>query len=309
MVYKVNLEKLKGIFPAFYACYDDVGEISENRTKELCNYLYNKGVKGLYVGGSSGECIYQNLEERKATLKYVAESLRGKCTLIAHVGAPSTRESVILAEYANELGYDVLSAIPPIYFKLPESSIYKYWTEIMNSTDLPFIIYNIPQTTGYSLSLQLLKKLLENKKVIGIKNSSMPVMDIERFKAVEENLIVFNGPDEQYVSGRLIGADGGIGGTYAVMPELFLMAEEFVSTGNFNDARRIQRDINDIIIALCSLNGSMYSAIKEVLKLRGINIGSVRGPLEPVTGEDLNKINEIKQMIDQAISTYLTVRK
>ncbi|KOS69115.1 N-acetylneuraminate lyase [Lysinibacillus contaminans] len=305
----MNLEKLKGIFPAFYACYDDVGEISENRTKELCNYLYNKGVKGLYVGGSSGECIYQNLEERKATLKYVAESLRGKCTLIAHVGAPSTRESVILAEYANELGYDVLSAIPPIYFKLPESSIYKYWTEIMNSTDLPFIIYNIPQTTGYSLSLQLLKKLLENKKVIGIKNSSMPVMDIERFKAVEENLIVFNGPDEQYVSGRLIGADGGIGGTYAVMPELFLMAEEFVSTGNFNDARRIQRDINDIIIALCSLNGSMYSAIKEVLKLRGINIGSVRGPLEPVTGEDLNKINEIKQMIDQAISTYLTVRK
>lgn len=304
----MNLEKLKGVFPAFYACYDDVGEISENRTKELCNYLYNKGVKGLYVGGSSGECIYQNLEERKATLKYVAESLRGKCTLIAHVGAPSTRESVILAEYANELGYDALSAIPPIYFKLPESSIYKYWTEIMNSTDLPFIIYNIPQTTGYSLSLQLLKKLLENKKVIGIKNSSMPVMDIERFKAVEENLIVFNGPDEQYVSGRLIGADGGIGGTYAVMPELFLMAEEFVSTGNFNDARRIQRDINDIIIALCSLNGSMYSAIKEILKLRGINIGSVRGPLEPVTGEDLNKIGEIKLLIDQAISTYLKVR-
>ena len=303
----MNLEKFKGIFPAFYACYDDVGEISENRTKELSNYLYNKGIKGLYVGGSSGECIYQNLEERKATLKYVAESLRGKCTLIAHVGAPSTRESVILAEYADELGYDALSAIPPIYFKLPESSIYKYWTEIMNSTDLPFIIYNIPQTTGYSLSIQLFKKLLENKKVIGIKNSSMPVMDIERFKAVEENLIVFNGPDEQYVSGRLIGADGGIGGTYAVMPELFLMAEEFVSTGNFNDARRIQRDINDIIIALCSLNGSMYSAIKEVFKLRGINIGSVRGPLEPVTGEDLNEINDIKQLIDQAISTYLKV--
>lgn len=305
----MNLEKFKGIFPAFYACYDDVGEISEDRTKELCDHLYNKGVKGLYVGGSSGECIYQTLEERKLTLKCVAESLRGKCTLIAHVGAPSTRESVILAEYANELGYDALSAIPPIYFKLPESSIYKYWTEIMNSTDLPFIIYNIPQTTGYSLSIQLFKKLLENKRVIGIKNSSMPVMDIERFKAVEENLIVFNGPDEQYVSGRLIGADGGIGGTYAVMPELFLLAEEFVSTGNFNEARRIQRDINDIIIALCSLNGSMYSAIKEVLKLRGINIGSVRGPLEPVSGEDLNKINEIKQMIDQAISTYLTQRK
>lgn len=301
----MNIEKYTGIFPAFYACYDDSGEISGTRTKELCNYLYNKGVKGLYVGGSSGECIYQNIEERKETLKYVSENVKGKLTLIAHVGAPSTRESVILAQYAEELGYDALSAIPPIYFKLPESSIYKYWTEIIDSTDLPFIIYNIPQTTGYSLSMNLFKKLLKNKKIIGLKNSSMPVIDIERFKkAAGEDFIVFNGPDEQYVSGRLIGADSGIGGTYGAMPELFLMAEKFVSTGDFANAREIQTDINDIIIALCSLNGSMYSAIKEVLKLKGMNIGSVRGPLEPVLDEDLNKIEEIKELIDKAILKY-----
>ncbi|WP_043930612.1 dihydrodipicolinate synthase family protein [Bacillus sp. EB01] len=301
----MNLEKYKGIIPAFYACYDESGEVSENRTKDLCNYLLEKGVKGLYVGGSSGECIYQNLEERKATLKYVAEALKGKLTLIAHVGAPSTRESVSLAKYAAELGYDALSAIPPIYFKLPDSSVIKYWTEIMESTDLPFIIYNIPQTTGYNLSISTFKKLIENEKVIGVKNSSMPVMDIERFKAAAgDNFIVFNGPDEQYVSGRLIGADSGIGGTYAAMPELLLKAEEFVATGNFEQAKSIQRDINDIIIALCSLNGHMYSAIKELLKLRGVNIGSVRGPLEPVTGEDLNKVAEIKDMIDNAIRKY-----
>ncbi|ALC89097.1 N-acetylneuraminate lyase [Bacillus sp. FJAT-18017] len=301
----MNLEKYKGIIPAFYACYDDSGEVSENRTKDLCNYLLEKGVKGLYVGGSSGECIYQNLEERKATLKYVAEALKGKLTLIAHVGAPSTRESVSLAKYAAELGYDALSAIPPIYFKLPDSSVIKYWTEIMESTDLPFIIYNIPQTTGYNLSISTFKKLIENQKVIGVKNSSMPVMDIERFKAAAgDDFIVFNGPDEQYVSGRLIGADSGIGGTYAAMPELLLKAEEFVATGNFEQAQSIQRDINDIIIALCSLNGHMYSAIKELLKLRGVNIGSVRGPLEPVTGEDLNKVAEIKDMIDNAIRKY-----
>ncbi|EKN65186.1 dihydrodipicolinate synthetase [Neobacillus bataviensis LMG 21833] len=298
----MKADKFKGIFPAFYACYDDEGEVSEERTKDLCQYLYEKGVQGLYVGGSSGECIYQNLEERKATLKYVAECLKGKLTLIAHVGAPATRDSVSLAAYAAELGYDALSAIPPIYFKLPESSIYKYWTDIMDATDLPFIIYNIPQTTGYNLSMNLFKQLLENKKVIGVKNSSMPVMDIERFKAEGgEEFIVFNGPDEQYVSGRLIGADSGIGGTYAAMPELLLRAEEFVSAGKFTEARKIQRDINDIIIALCSLNGSMYSAIKEVLKLNGINIGSVRAPFEEVTGEDLDKINGIKEMIDQAI--------
>src|SRR5690625_1052253 len=179
----MNLDKFKGVFPAFYACYDAEGEISEEGIKRLSDDLFEKGVQGVYVGGSSGECVYQSLEERKETLKHVAEHAKDKLTLIAHVGAPSTKDSVALAQYAEELGYDALSAIPPIYYQLPESSIEAYWTAIMESTELPFIIYNIPQTTGYDLSIQLLEKLLANEKLIGVKNSSMPVMDIERFKA------------------------------------------------------------------------------------------------------------------------------
>lgn len=302
---KLTLEKFKGVFPAFYACYDDEGNISESRTKQFAQYLVLKGIQGLYVGGSSGECIYQNLEERKLTLKYVAEQVGDQVTLIAHVGAPSTRDSISLAVYAEELGYDALSAIPPIYFVLPEDSIYHYWTDILASTDLPFIIYNIPQTTGYQLSINLLKRMLQHEKVIGVKNSSMPVMDIERYKAsAHDNFIVFNGPDEQFVAGRVIGADSGIGGTYSVMPELFLKADDLIAKGDVAQAKQIQTDINNIIIALCSLNGSMYSAIKEVLKRNGMNIGSVRKPLQPVVGEDLNKIEDIQTMIHTAIKKY-----
>lgn len=301
----MTLEKFKGVFPAFYACYDDEGNISESRTKQFAQYLVLKGIQGLYVGGSSGECIYQNLEERKLTLKYVAEQVGDQVTLIAHVGAPSTRDSILLAVYAEELGYDALSAIPPIYFVLPEDSIYHYWTDILASTDLPFIIYNIPQTTGYQLSINLLKRMLQHEKVIGVKNSSMPVMDIERYKAsAHDNFIVFNGPDEQFVAGRVIGADSGIGGTYSVMPELFLKADDLIAKGDVAQAKQIQTDINNIIIALCSLNGSMYSAIKEVLKRNGMNIGSVRKPLQPVVGEDLNKIEDIQTMIHTAIKKY-----
>ncbi|MEL5989110.1 dihydrodipicolinate synthase family protein [Kurthia gibsonii] len=301
----MNLEKFRGVIPAFYACYDEQGNVSEEATKELGNHLYNKKVKGLYVGGSSGECIYQTLEERKETLRIVAENLRGKLTLIAHVGAPSTRDSVILAQYAAELGYDALSAIPPIYFKLPENSVYNYWSKIMDATDLPFIIYNIPQTTGFDLSISLLQKLRNNPKVIGVKNSSMPVMDIERFKAAAgENFIVFNGPDEQFVAGRLIGADGAIGGTYGVMPELFLYADEFVKTNDFVHAREIQTKINDIIISLCSLEGSMYAAIKAILALQGVSIGGVREPLENIHEGDLEAIHQIKNQIDEAIAHY-----
>lgn len=104
-------------------------------------------------------------DERKAVLSYVASNLKGKMTLIAHVGAPSTRDSIELAKHAASLGYDALSAIPPIYFKLPDSAVTKYWSDIMEATPLPFIIYNIPQTTGYTLTPALFEKLLTNKKL------------------------------------------------------------------------------------------------------------------------------------------------
>ncbi|WP_159887035.1 dihydrodipicolinate synthase family protein [Paenibacillus puerhi] len=301
----MSLEKFHGIIPAFYACYDDEGNISEARTHALCDYLEDKKVQGVYVGGSSGECIYQSLDERKAVLSYVADRLKGKMTLIAHVGAPSTRDSIELAKHAAALGYDALSAIPPIYFKLPDSAVYKYWSAIIDATPLDFIIYNIPQTTGYTLTTSLFDKLLMNKKVIGVKNSSMPTMDIERFKKVGGNdCIVFNGPDEQYVAGRLMGADAGIGGTYGAMPELFLQANTFVKQGNFEEAKHIQSDINDIIVALCSQQGSMYAVIKEVLNRRGVHIGSVRSPLEGITEEDQTSIGGIVTMIDQAVTRY-----
>ncbi|MFR8903148.1 MAG: dihydrodipicolinate synthase family protein [Blautia wexlerae] len=70
--------KYQGIIPAFYACYDEEGNISTKGVEDLTHYLVKKGVKGVYVGGSSGECIYQSVEERKNCTRTCCESCRGK---------------------------------------------------------------------------------------------------------------------------------------------------------------------------------------------------------------------------------------
>jgi len=151
--------------------------------------------------------------------------------------------------------------------------------------------------------------MADHEKVMGIKNSSLPVMDIERFKAIGgDDFIVYNGPDEQYIAGRLIGADGGIGGTYSVMPELFLKAESLVATGDFANARKIQNDISNVIFALFALRGNMYSGIKNILRLNGLAIGDVRGPMEPIYGEDFTTIVKIKEMIEQAVAKWAWVK-
>lgn len=150
----------------------------------------------------------------------------GRLTVIAHVACNNTKDSRILAAHAQSLGVDGIAAIPPIYFKLPEYSAAGYWNDISEAApDTDFIIYNIPQLAGTALTMSLLRTMLLNGRVAGVKNSSMPVQDIQMFKAeamkTREDFIVFNGPDEQLVSGLAMGADGGIGGTYGAMPELF----------------------------------------------------------------------------------------
>ncbi|MGL4388509.1 MAG: dihydrodipicolinate synthase family protein [Brevinema sp.] len=297
--------KYRGVFPAFYACYDDQGNISRERIHDLVNFFFEKGVKGIYVGGSSGECIYQTLEERKLALEAVMEVAKGKMTVIAHIGCPNTRDSVMLAHHAKSCGVDALSSIPPIYFVLSDDSVEDFWTEMATATDLDFFIYNIPQTTNYNLSSQVYKNLLKLPQVIGVKNSSGSVLDIMKRKIeATKPVIIFNGPDEQYIAGRIMGADGGIGGTYGVMPELYLKLEELYTKGDLATAQELQMLLNVIIMDLFSCKAHMYSVIKAILILRGVNIGKGRLPLHDVVPEDRPKIEEIYKKIESAVQKY-----
>ena len=299
-----DFSKYQGIIPAFYACYDAEGAISPKAVRELTQYFIDKGVKGLYVGGSSGECIYQSVEERKVVLENVMAEAKGKVVIIAHVACNNTADSRELAAHAESLGVDAIAAIPPIYFHLPEHAIAQYWNDISAAApNTDFIIYNIPQLAGVALTMPLLKEMLKNPQVVGVKNSSMPVQDIQMFH--DEGAIVFNGPDEQLLSGLAAGAIGGIGGTYGAMPELFLKIRELFLAGEMEKAREIQNECCRIIYKLCSAKGNMYAVIKAVLvKQGGPDCGGVRLPLASLAPEDEAVVEESASMIKAAIAKY-----
>lgn len=294
--------KYQGIIPAFYACYDKEGRVSAEKVEELTAHLVEKGVKGLYVGGSSGECIYQDVEERKLTLEHVMKAAAGKLTVIAHVACNNTRDSRELAAHAEGLGVDAIAAIPPIYFHLPEYAIAGYWNDISDAApNTDFVIYNIPQLAGVALTLPLLREMKKNPKMVGVKNSSMPTQDIQLWR--DEGVFVFNGPDEQLISGLVMGACGGIGGTYGAMPELFLKLWEKLNAGELEAAREIQNECCRIIYALCE-HGNLYAIIKGVLKVRGVEVGNTRKPMPGLTAEDQPLVEKCVGMIDAAIAKY-----
>ena len=300
----MDTAKYQGIIPAFYACYDAKGKIDPEAVRALTRWFVEKGVKGLYVGGSSGECIYQSKEERKVVLENVMAEAKGKLTVIAHVACNNTADSQELAAHAESLGVDAIASIPPIYFHLPPYAIAKYWNDISAAApNTDFIIYNIPQLAGVSLTVPLLKEMLKNPRCIGVKNSSMPTQDIQMWR--DEGAIVFNGPDEQLISGLVMGAVGGIGGTYGAMPELYVKLFECVKSGDMATALEIQNDCCRIIYKLCSGHGNMYGMIKEVLRKMGCpDCGSVRAPLAELIESDYPIADECVAMIKAAIAKY-----
>ncbi len=303
----MSLEKYKGIIPAFYACYDDEGNISKERTKAFVEFLVEKGVKGLYVGGSSGECIYHSVQDRKETLEAVMEASKGRLTIIAHVACNNTKDSCELARHAESLGVDAIATIPPIYFRLPEKAIAKYWNTISAAApNTDYVIYNIPQLAGVALTPSLFDEMLKNPRVIGVKNSSMPIQDIQMFKRQAKmngkDIVIFNGPDEQFVGGRLIGAEGGIGGTYGVMPEVYVKLDELIKNGEFEKARELQDAANEVTYAMCSGIGNMYAVAKAVLKKRaGLEFGGVRAPLLNLEESDEAVVEKAYQLVLKAL--------
>lgn len=301
-----DIKKYRGVIPAFYACYEDDGSVSPARTRALARYLLEKGVTGLYVGGSSGECIYQSVAERKTVLENVMAEVGGKLTVIAHVACNNTADSQALARHAESLHVDAIASIPPIYFHLPEYGIAKYWNDISAAApNTDFIIYNIPQLAGVSLTLSLLHEMRKNPRVIGVKNSSMPSQDIQLWKDEGgEGFAVMNGPDEEFVSGLAMGATGGIGGTYAVMPELFQRVYDDYHAGRVDEAAAIQNEICRIIYQMCAAHGNLYAVIKAILKKRGVNCGGVRPPLPGLADSDLPIVDAAAGHIDAAISKF-----
>ncbi len=297
------MNKYEGVFPAFYACYDASGKLDAASIRGYATHLADTGVSGLYVGGSSGECIYQSVSERKMVLENVLDAVQGRIPVIAHVACNNTADSIELARHAQACKVDAIASIPPIYFHLPEYAIAAYWNDISAAApDTDFFIYNIPQLAGTALTTNLLRKMLENPKVVGVKNSSQSTQDIQIFKMLGgDGFTVFNGPDEQFIAGRMIGANGGIGGTYGMMPRLFLEADAAVTAGNIQRAQAIQYAINAIIYKMCEAKGNLYAVMKEIVHRRdGYYLGSVRQPLPALFEEDEVILTQTLSLLDTA---------
>ena len=279
------------LFAAMVTPYDDRGSLALSKVERLVDHLLSQNIDGLYVGGSTGECALQSTEERMQYLDAVASHAVDRCTLIAHVGAFATRDAVALAKTAQDTGYRALAALPPYNYKYNSSDIAEYYRTIADATELPLIIYHMPQLTSVQMSLQDFCTLLDDERFAGVKYTDTDLFQLallrERFPAKR----FYFGYDEMFLAAVAIGVNGGIGSTYNLIGGVYAGIIEAVHNGDMKHARELQSKVNKLVEILYQLR--VLPGIKYALNKIGIPVGSCRLPLSgTLKPEVIRKLDE-----------------
>ena len=285
------MKDFSGMYAALLTAFDKDGSINYEATGMLAERNIQKGLKGMYVAGSSGEAMMMSEEERVSLLEYVSRLNKGRVTLIAHVGSTSTDAAIRMAKRAAELGYDAVSAVAPYYYSFSGEAIRGYYTDILNATDLPMLIYNFPASGGFDGMLSLVSDMIDNKKLMGVKHTSVNLFELGRFKHMERPLTVFNGFDEMLIGGLSMGADGGIGSTYNFLQDDILAIYAAFKKGDLKKAMEVQEKVNRIIEAMIPFG--VFAMEKAILTELGIPMGDCRKPFLPLSEAGKAKAKEI----------------
>ncbi len=283
-----------GIMPALITPIDGKGHLKEACAVDIMQRLLAQGVDGFYANGATGEGLFLSEQTRRENAQAAVEVCRGRAKVINHVGAVDALEALRLARHSGEIGCDAISSLIPNYIrKYTVDQILDYYRQLHLESGLPVLVYctNLVGSDPY----EFMRRAMEVEGVIGCKYTLSDYYSMQRvtwLKGGDVNVI--NGPDEMLICGLTMGADGGIGSTYNLMPERFLRLFKAFREGRFEDARREQAGINRVISVL--LAHDCIPAIKQTFTYLGYPAGNIAYPGKVFDGEEARAlIDELKE--------------
>ncbi len=276
------MTNLHGILPAILTPLHEDETLNVKAFELLIEHLYGEGVDGIYVCGNTGEGLLLPPELREqATEIAVRTSPQGK-QVIVHTGAHNAKDALRLTAHASRTGVAAVSALPPgAGYSFAEVKSY-YEALAAASTDAPFLVYFFPSMAP-PMSIDQIEQLCDIPNVAGLKFTSFDFYTMRQLRL--RGSVVFNGPDEMLAAGLLLGADGGIGTTYNIMPKLFLELYQHARANRWPEAVAVQDRINRLIRILLSV--PTIAACKQIMTWRGIACGHAAGPRRHLTGDEV----------------------
>jgi len=284
-------KRVEGIIPPLTTPFTADGQVYVKGLRELVDFQCAAGAHGLFICGTYGSGPIMTLAQRKQVHEVVVDQAAGRLTVIAHVGTPSTAQSVELAQHAQSVGADAVASIPPYYHSHDELDVAAYMTALVGAVDLPVFIYNNPKTSGFNVTPKFLRQLA-GLGVAGVKDSNFRYIDFTHMVLAMEDAPGFQfvvGTEGFALAGWMAGAQGCVSGLANVFPELMVELWEAYKAGAYDKAASLQMRVNkarQILHIPSSTNAACYA----VLKARGVDGGFPIAPILWVTAESEKKM-------------------
>lgn len=285
------MSKFSGMFPALVTPFDGENRFNKAAFSQLLNRVYSAGVHGVYLNGSTGEGFLQSLEQRKSTVEAAVELSPAGKQIIVHVGAMNTQDAVRLAEHSANCNVAAVSALPPPG-NYSFAEIKGYYEAIAGSADAPLIAYHFPAASATKLNAAQLVEICGISNIVGVKFTDHDFFTLSILKE-HTDAVVFNGYDEVLVAGLLMGADGGIGTIYNLIPEKFVRLYQLTRENDWTEARKLQSEVNELIDIV--VRYPVFPATKAVLKFFGIDCGYCLAPRAGLTeAQEAELLNSLR---------------
>ncbi|WP_164667716.1 dihydrodipicolinate synthase family protein [Virgibacillus doumboii] len=286
----MDVKKFEGIYPAVITPFTPEGEVDEGKLRAYIQYLVTQ-VDGLFVCGSYGSGPIMRIDQRKKVAEITMEVVEGEIPVILHVGCPDTESTVELAKHADSINVDAVAAVTPYYYKHQPNLIVNHYKSIIESVNVPVIIYNNPKYSNFSVPGDMLAELAE-LGVKGVKDSSGDISLFYEYmtKVKRSDFLFLIGSQTHLVPAVVGGAHGCVSGLSNAFPNFIKEIYQACKDEKFEKAVKLQKKANN----LRSVTGSgipvpFYHA---ALPMLGIELGVPRKPFQQLPQEELERIEE-----------------
>ncbi len=242
----------------------------------LIDMQLEAGIDALIIGGTTGEAATLSEKERYTLYSYATERIDGRARVVLGTGTNDTAVAVRHTRFARECGADGALVVTPYYNKGTEEGVYRHYISITDSTDIPIILYNVPSRTGVNLGLNLLHRLSEHDRIVGIKEASDSTDRLVELSTLGDGLPLYAGNDSQiYVTMAL----GGVGVISVLSNILPASVRKIAEPGLPDPSCSLKEQQRMIPLIKAMFAETNPSPVKYAMSLCGLCLPDVRLPL------------------------------
>lgn len=272
--------------------FDRKGNIDFNKTTQLINYLIEHGTDSLVIAGTTGESPTLTKEEKLALFRHAVKIADGRIPVIAGTGSNNTKESIDLSKKAEAIGVDAIMLVAPYYSKPSQEGMFLHFKEVADAVTLPVMLYNVPGRSAVTISPETIIRLSEVPNIMSVKEASGDLGAMTKIIAsTADDFLVYCGDDGLTLPALSIGADGIVSvASHIIGKEMQQMIEAHLS-GDTSRAAKLHQELLPLMEGLFATPSP--GPVKTALQLKGLDVGSVRLPLIPLTEDERKSLSKL----------------